>query len=503
MPDLAPKTDCDVQTVIAANKRKFYLRLILTIISLLVISVLLWTSKLYWKTNQAIDVITSGSKAELPVTAPEPEVTYHADKPISIVLLGSDTREETGSLNTDVIIVAVVDPLTKKVTMLSIPRDTRVKIPGYSGYHKINAVYANGEVERRKAEAKGQPVTETGISLVKETFEGILGIPIQHFVKVDFQGFEKVVDELGGVKVNVERSLQYDDPTDHTHIRLEPGEQVLNGEQALGYVRHRHDNRGLKYYSNDFERNQRQQEVIKSIVDKMMSVEGLASIFDVIDAASQHVRTDLSAEQIKGLVFDMKGLRSTDLYSIESGAEWKPDINYNLIPEEKMAALRTALQQAMGVTPDPSWKPNNSSVEGKDEPIKKPVSKPAASTKGKTPKAPPAKPDKPAETTPPESGQRPPADPNQQSGTETGTPVTGQDQPPKDATTPGQNEQQPPPAALPAGGQGDSPTSESTNQPEQSSSEPPASDQKEKQSTDKADSAEQVPAADPKKEKEK
>lgn len=106
-------------------------------------------------------------------------------------------------MNTDVMIVAVANPTTKKVTMVSIPRDTRVKIQGYRGYHKINAVYAKGEVERRQAERNGQVPTETGETLVKKTLSGVLGIPIEHYISIDFEGFRSVIDELGGVEVNV------------------------------------------------------------------------------------------------------------------------------------------------------------------------------------------------------------------------------------------------------------------------------------------------------------
>jgi len=303
---------------------------------------------IYWKLNSAMDEITGNDPYKNGMGIDDP--SYHADKPLSFVILGRDTRKETGSLNTDVMIVSVVNPKTKQVTMMSIPRDTRVKIPGYRGYHKINAVFANGEAERRQAEANGQVATENGVTLTKKTLEQVLGIPINHYVEVDFDGFKSVIDELGGVEVNVDRKLVYDDPTDNTHINLEPGLQTLNGEQALGYVRHRHDNRGTKYYSNDFDRNRRQQEVIKSVMDKLSSFEGFTKIFRVIEVASEHVHTDLSKDQIKGLAYDFKGISSSNIKTIENGAFWNASSGYTLLPREKRDEIRQVLRSEMNLT---------------------------------------------------------------------------------------------------------------------------------------------------------
>ncbi|WP_139491264.1 LCP family protein [Brevibacillus dissolubilis] len=275
--------------------------------------------------------------------------SYNSDKPLSVVILGRDTRKETGSLNTDVMIVAVIDPKTKQITMLSLPRDTRVKIPGYRGYHKINAVFANGEMERRQANASGQTATENGITLTKKTLQDILGIPIEHYIEVDFNGFKAVVDQLGGVEVNVDRRLVYDDPTDDTHIDLQPGVQELNGEQALGYVRHRHDNRGVKYFSNDFDRNRRQQEVIRAVLSKMTTPEGLLNLPKVIEVGSEYIHTDFSPEQIKGLAYDFKGLDMSNVTTLENGGYWNAATSYTMLPSEKRDEIRSALQTAMQV----------------------------------------------------------------------------------------------------------------------------------------------------------
>lgn len=319
----------------------------------------------YWKIDDALNTVT---KPNDNFSSPVSQVTntsYEPSKPMSFVILGSDNRVETGSMNTDVMIVAVANPETKKVTMVSIPRDTRVKIPGYRDYHKINAVFANGEAERRKAERNNQIPTEDGISLTKKTLNEILGIPIDHYVAIDFDGFKAVIDELGGVEVNVDRKLVYDDPTDDTHINLSPGLQVLNGEQALGYVRHRHDNRGTKYYSSDFDRNRRQQEVIKAIVDKAGSLEGLTKVFTVMDVGAKHIHTDFSKDQIKGLAYDFKGFNSSTVTTLENGAYWSG--GYTYLEKDKLESVRSSLQAEMGVSESIVAQMNNSPVLGKSE----------------------------------------------------------------------------------------------------------------------------------------
>ncbi|RKD21693.1 hypothetical protein BEP19_13740 [Ammoniphilus oxalaticus] len=300
----------------------------------------------WWKLEDTLKKVASDT--ELNLTQNEEPVAYNKE-PISLVIIGTDERADLGMANTDVIIVAALNPQTKHVTMMPIPRDTGVKIPGYNGYHKINSVYARGEIARRAAERNKKPVTETGTTLLKKTIEEALGIPINYYVMTDFEGFEKVVDELGGVEIEVDKSMKYDDPTDGTHINLQAGLQRLDGDQALGFVRHRKDNRGPKYYSTDFDRGVRQQTVIKSLVDKMKSFTGIASFFNVLDVAGDHIRTDLSKEQIKGLIMDFKSIGSDNIAGLETGGYWDVASSHTIIPKENLEQIQLAFQEEMGI----------------------------------------------------------------------------------------------------------------------------------------------------------
>jgi LCP family protein required for cell wall assembly len=464
MPEtVATRTRTSAQKKKSARRRTLRRRLILfSLFMLLMIGGA--AGAVYWKIDRTLDTVTNNDFS--PLTS-NTDPTYHSDKPLSFIILGRDTRPETGTMNTDVMIVAVANPETKKVTMVSIPRDTRVKIPGYRDYHKINAVYANGEAERRRAERNNETPTEDGISLTKKTLTELLGIPIHHYVAVDFEGFKAVIDELGGVEVNVDRKLVYDDPTDGTHINLEPGLQLLNGEQALGYVRHRHDNRGTKYFSTDFDRNRRQQEVIRAVVDKATSLDGLTKIFNVMDIGAKHIHTDLSKEQIKGLAYDFKGFNSSSLVTLDNGAYWKG--GYTYLPKENLNAIRTTLQTEMGLSgsvvaqlnDSPVLESGEETVTASSNPRKKSTS---ATVETAAPATRPAK-SKAKEETPsnpaqdetelkPETGETPPPDiisPTGQDGTPSSNPVpsTGTT-PPPDIVPPAGSQQQVPTAVDPS-----------------------------------------------------
>lgn len=302
----------------------------------------------YIKVDRFIDDFTSSD--EPAIEGEEPVDPKYTEDAFAMVVLGLDTRDAADGLNTDVMIVAVVEPKNKNVTMLSIPRDTVVTVPGYSGHPKINSVYAKGESARLKAEKNKEPVKVTGTSLVKKTLEGLLGIPVKHYITVDFEGFTKVIDELGGIEVDVERRMVYHDPTDGTAIDLHEGLQKLNGKKALDYVRHREDDRGTKYNSSDFDRNRRQQLVIGKVVDGMKSFSGIIKIFDIMDVVGNHIRTDLSKEKIKGLAMDFRSIGSDHITILETGAYWDSHILRTVIPSDKLEEIRLTLWGKMGIS---------------------------------------------------------------------------------------------------------------------------------------------------------
>lgn len=215
-----------------------------------------------------------------PAASPPPVGAAEATspgEPFTVALLGIDSRGERRS-RADTVMVAAINPRTRRACVVSIPRDTYVHIPG-RGPDKLNHAMAYG-----------------GPMLVKSTLERLLLLPIHHYVVVDFAGFRRLVDELGGIEVNVAKRMTYRDPADGTTIDLYPGRQVLNGAQALGYVRYRLSDVGPS--DSDFARMRRQQEVLRALADKAKDLRTWLHLFAVLDILRDHVRTDLSKAQV-------------------------------------------------------------------------------------------------------------------------------------------------------------------------------------------------------------
>lgn len=191
-------------------------------------------------------------------------------KTVIFALYGTDERsDETG--RSDIIIVVMYDPVQQKMVMASLPRDLRVNIPGY-GLDKINHAYAYG-----------------GRALVDQTIEELLGIKLDFSVKIDFDTFSKIINDVGGVKIVAQKAFYKNENT----LVISPGEQVLNGKNALFYVRFRSDSDG------DYGRIGRQQEVIKSLMETLSTM-SLKKKFQLIETYYNNgVETDANVSKIK------------------------------------------------------------------------------------------------------------------------------------------------------------------------------------------------------------
>lgn len=193
---------------------------------------------------------------------------------INVLLLGTDEgdSEDFGKntpKRTDAMLLVSFDPDNDRISVLSIPRDTRVQIPGH-GLDKINAAYAYG-----------------GVKLARRTVQNLLHVPVDYYMQVDWAGFIKVVDMLGGVDLDVEKNLDYDDPYADLHIHVKKGQQHLNGEKAGEYVRFRHDEMG------DIGRAERQQKFLKALGSQAFTVSNIVRMPVIIGTATQYVKTDM------------------------------------------------------------------------------------------------------------------------------------------------------------------------------------------------------------------
>ena len=181
---------------------------------------------------------------------------------------GTDVWEGTRS---DTIIVVNVDPKTHSVNAITIPRDSKVYLPDNKGIQKINSAHALG-----------------GINLVKKTLKETFGIKIDKYIVVSDTAVEKIVDALGGIPIYVEKRMYYNDYSAKLHIDLQKGNTVLNGKQAVGYLRYRKDGLG------DIGRTQRQQWFIKSLFERLHSPQVITKIPEVLNVMSNYIKTDMS-----------------------------------------------------------------------------------------------------------------------------------------------------------------------------------------------------------------
>ncbi len=191
-----------------------------------------------------LDVVsTKDAEVTRDVAAAEEELEIPLpNKPMNILLIGSDKSDVPGDPGrSDTQMLVRIDPETKSISMLSVPRDLRVYIPDH-GYDKMNTAYSYG-----------------GPKLAVKTFKELTGLPINHFVEINFAGFWHVVNILGGVYIPVDHTYFVPASADYKSINLKAGYQLVGGKQSLNYVRYRHDQRG------DFTRMQRQQLFLREL----------------------------------------------------------------------------------------------------------------------------------------------------------------------------------------------------------------------------------------------
>lgn len=208
------------------------------------------------------------------------------DDRINVLLLGMGGWGHDGPMLTDTIILASYKPSTKQIAMLSIPRDLLVNIKGYGG-RKINNVNAIAEVNK---EGSGGEATANVIS---ELFD----VPIHYYARIDFDGFEKLIDDLGGLDIYVDHSfVDYSYPADnyaYQTVSFKNGWQKMNGDQALKYARSRHGNNGE---GSDFARSLRQQKILLALKEKILSFNTLSNVKklnSLLEAYNKNVLTNI------------------------------------------------------------------------------------------------------------------------------------------------------------------------------------------------------------------
>ncbi len=304
---------------------------------------------------------TSPEPESSPVGAAVPDVSvppWDGVEQLSILLIGTDQRPREGTYNTDTLIVVSIDPLTNQVALFSLPRDT-VDVPVPPGpaqqafgpvyEKKINAWFTS--VRNRDDLFPGTDRTR-GYNGLKAIMGTLYGLDIRYFVEVNFEGFVRVVDALGGVTINVQIPVVDDRyPGENgwlERIYIPSGIQHMDGRQALRYARSRHS-------STDFDRGLRQQRVLLSLREQADPQALIPHLPELVSALKQAVRTDIPIEQLDELLglaaaIDTKNIRSyvfsPPLYQEEFQSSPR---GYIIVP--RLEAIRAAVRNAFTTDP--------------------------------------------------------------------------------------------------------------------------------------------------------
>jgi LCP family protein required for cell wall assembly len=227
-----------------------------------------------------------------PVAGP-PAQPWDGASRVTILIMGldySDWRKQTEGFTdasrTDSMILLTVDPLSKTAGMLSIPRDMWVNIPHGYGYYKINQAYYFGVLDKLPGGGPG---------LAIDTVQNFIGVPINYYAQIDFSAFEKFIDALGGIEIDVPEDITVG-VLFKSEVTLKAGKQTVNGEVALAYARARYTALG------DFDRAKRQQQVIMGIRNKVLSLNMLPTLIaqapNLYQQLASGVKTNLSIDQV-------------------------------------------------------------------------------------------------------------------------------------------------------------------------------------------------------------
>lgn len=263
-----------------------------------------------------------------PLSATLPPPVTLDTKRFTMLVLGADDRPNQPG-RSDTMMVGFVDLEQGDVKLLSIPRDSYAQIPGH-GWNKINAAYPFG-----------------GAALVKETVEQLIGMPINYTVAVNMQGFEKIVDAVDGVDIEIPEDMDYVDPTPPAlEIHLKKGLQHLDGADALHYVRFRND------AESDWGRMRRQQQFLQALTEAALKPASLTRLPELVTLGSQNVTTNLSLNQLTQLARLGKDKLGADKISggtLEGDDIWAPDGYYLGL---HFADMRAKVRELAGIPAD-------------------------------------------------------------------------------------------------------------------------------------------------------
>ncbi|ANU13967.1 LytR family transcriptional regulator [Planococcus halocryophilus] len=287
---------------------------ILGILGVIVIGLGIYLFTIYNSFTNTLDEIHEPIEREVSEKRTiDQEVVLSEQDPFSVLLLGVDEREDDRG-RSDTMVVMTVNPADESTKMVSIPRDTYTEIVGRGTTDKINHAYAFG-----------------GIEMSMATVENLLDIPIDYVLQVNMEGFQDIVDAVGGVEVN--NTLAFDE--------FKEGTIELDGEEALGYVRMRKQDP-----EGDFGRQNRQKQVIQGIMKKGASVNSLLNYKSIFTALGDNVRTNMTFDEMMDVQSNYRdAIGTVDQLMVEDGTgETINGIWYYMMNDAELAEIQSTLK---------------------------------------------------------------------------------------------------------------------------------------------------------------
>lgn len=302
------------------KKKPIWLKVIGSIILLLLIGVGVYAFTVYNSLTNAVDTMHQPIDREKSDKRQDP-VTLEKKQPFSVLMMGVDEREGDRG-RSDTLIVLTVNPNTKTTKMLSIPRDTRTEIIGKGFEDKINHAYAFG-----------------GVEMSMDTVENFLDIPIDYYMQINMEGFQDIVDAVGGVTVNNDLDFRYDG------VHFPKGEILLNGEKALKYSRMRYeDPRG------DFGRQSRQRQIIQGVIKKGASFSSITKFDEIFGALGKNIKTNMKFDEMVDIQGKYKDAgKSIQQMEVSGNGTKIGGVYYYQVPNEEQQKLQQALKEHLEI----------------------------------------------------------------------------------------------------------------------------------------------------------
>ncbi|WP_047982607.1 LCP family protein [Ornithinibacillus contaminans] len=313
------------------GKRKKIITYLSIVISTIILGIIIYGVSIYTKAEKIVD--NSFEQVERPNNTSElrEEDVNPIEDNVSLLIIGVDDSEKRSyeeNSRSDTLILATFNKEQGDIKLVSIPRDSYVFVPEVKYFTKINHAHFFG-----------------GPKATIETVEQFMNVPIDYYVRVNFDAFIEVVDTIGGINYNVPFEMYEQDSKDRKDkIHLLPGYQSLNGEEALALAR-------TRKYDSDIERGMRQQEIIKAVVKEASSASSLFKLDNLLEAVGNNMTTNLTFDELKS--FASYGLnKNIAINSVKlegSGGYMDDGLWYYQVDEESRKSVEDELRTHLGL----------------------------------------------------------------------------------------------------------------------------------------------------------